>query len=191
MNWIIGFKALKSKGKKKKQSSPVTGFPNAHGVYSCSSSSADGREKGVLPEPRWHCVLRQRPGHQRHQAGVLLLYWSGLGRPLWDLPLPCHPVRYIYQRKVRVNTHSTKSYITVSYTCSEYWQVFKSIYWVCFENWPKRWTSCNILYLLCRVDCLFNSAWSFPLSWVPLPVSKRVRPLPRWRTAVQPACLPW
>lgn len=160
MNWITGFKALKSKGEKnktKKQSSPVTGFPNAHGVYPCSSPSADGREKGVLPEPRWHCVLRQRPGHQCHQAGVLLLYWSGLGRPLWDLPLPCHPVRYIYQRIVQVNTHSTESYITVSYTCSEYWRVFKSIYWIVFEHWPKMWTLRNILYLLYVVWTVYST----------------------------------
>lgn len=48
----------------------------------CSNPRVCGGEEGMLPEPGRHRVLRQCPGHQRHQAGMLLLHWSGVGGPL-------------------------------------------------------------------------------------------------------------
>lgn len=51
-------------------------------VYPCSNPRLRRGKEGMLPEPGRHCVLRQRAGHQRHQAGMLLLHWSGLGRSL-------------------------------------------------------------------------------------------------------------
>lgn len=65
-------------------------------LCSCSGSSGNRWEEGVLHEPRRRCVLRQRARHQRHQAGMLLLHRNGMGRSLWDLSLPRLPLRYAF-----------------------------------------------------------------------------------------------
>ena len=61
----------------------------------CSDPRVCGGKEGMLPEPGRHRVLRQCPGHERHQAGVLLLHRSGMGGSLRDLPLSRLPVRYV------------------------------------------------------------------------------------------------
>lgn len=67
---------------------PGTAFYHSITLFShYSRSSGGGREEGVLPKPGRHRVLRQRFGHKRHQAGVLLLHRGGVGGPLRDLPL--------------------------------------------------------------------------------------------------------
>lgn len=58
-------------------------------------SGAAPPQEGVLSQLRRHGVLRQRPGHQRHPAGVLLLAGRRLGRPLRDLPLPALHLRSV------------------------------------------------------------------------------------------------
>lgn len=76
-------------------------------ISTCSGSNPDRWEEGVLPEPRWHGVLRQRPGHQRHQAGVLLLHRCGMGRSLRDPSLPSLPLRYHWTTTEEANRRTT------------------------------------------------------------------------------------
>lgn len=46
------------------------------------------------------------------------------------------------------------------------------------------------LFVRKKIDHLVIFGWLSPHSWVPLTVSERPGPLLRWRTHVQPACLP-